>query len=374
MGHVKDTYIQYEAASDHYAGRIVAGLNVNSHKFSVSPPFFLSTETDFTLVRDDIHAAFPFVVDIRYEQILKFCLASLMNSKNWLLEHLGIHCALRRNICLRDFGPQLKTPFVCIRTKYSSDEIEPDLRLTGIPPHVLLLSRIEEYQRKNEAESENQKAFIGEAISTLGENIRADLDTRSIGGGQFTPDNFKELLKPLESIVLEMKNQPAQPTALVQEAPTLEPSERRKRSWNIWSNGCIRQLPENYVINREMPLLIAWQLWHHGDDIAPPLKQIRNEDLCDNRMVKGRLRPKRPAEVRALNNLRFVCRRLDEAANIGQTRTRSMEELVALYSSEALKHVLPREKTMHNRLRRADELNWTHACKVMKAEMKIPEA
>ena len=38
MGKVKDTYIQYEAAQDQYVGRVVAGLNVQSHEFAVFPP------------------------------------------------------------------------------------------------------------------------------------------------------------------------------------------------------------------------------------------------------------------------------------------------------------------------------------------------
>ncbi len=44
MGKVKDTYIRYEAAQDQFVGRIVAGLNINSRSFAVSPPFFLSSD------------------------------------------------------------------------------------------------------------------------------------------------------------------------------------------------------------------------------------------------------------------------------------------------------------------------------------------
>ena len=40
MGHVKERYLQYEKAGDQYLGRVVSGLDVNSVKFAVSPPFF----------------------------------------------------------------------------------------------------------------------------------------------------------------------------------------------------------------------------------------------------------------------------------------------------------------------------------------------
>ena len=40
MGPVKEKYIHYEKAGDQYVGRVVAGLNVNSTDFAVSPPYF----------------------------------------------------------------------------------------------------------------------------------------------------------------------------------------------------------------------------------------------------------------------------------------------------------------------------------------------
>lgn len=42
MGGVKDRYLQYEEAGDQVCGRTVAGLDVNSHKFAVSAPFFIA--------------------------------------------------------------------------------------------------------------------------------------------------------------------------------------------------------------------------------------------------------------------------------------------------------------------------------------------
>jgi len=44
MGKVHDTRIQYEVAQDQYLGRFVAGLNVNIHKFSLSPVYLFTTE------------------------------------------------------------------------------------------------------------------------------------------------------------------------------------------------------------------------------------------------------------------------------------------------------------------------------------------
>jgi hypothetical protein len=40
MGHVKERYLQYEKVGNQYHGRVVCGLDVNSVKFAVLPPFF----------------------------------------------------------------------------------------------------------------------------------------------------------------------------------------------------------------------------------------------------------------------------------------------------------------------------------------------
>jgi hypothetical protein len=54
MGGVFDRYVQYQAAGDQVCGRTVAGLDVNSYEFSVSPPFF---DPSRPLLRDDGTAA-----------------------------------------------------------------------------------------------------------------------------------------------------------------------------------------------------------------------------------------------------------------------------------------------------------------------------
>jgi hypothetical protein len=122
------------------------------------------------------------------------------------------------------------------------------------------------------------------------------------------------------------------------------------------------------LINRDLTLLAAWQLWFYGDDKAPPFRYVESQDLSDNIIAKNRKRPRRPAEVRALSNLRYVCRRLSNAAELGN-RTPSMSKLVALYNSDNVKAVLPPMQTQNNHYRRADELNWSYACSVMKTEM-----
>jgi hypothetical protein len=368
MGTVKDTYLRYEAAQDQFVGRVVAGLDVNSHKFSVSPPFFLSTETDFALVKADIGDLFPFPVMTNYMQLLTFCLASLIHSKNMLMECLGHKSPLRSTICLVTDG--LRSTVCPVVTKYAHNEMEMGFRLTGIPPHALLLAKIDEYQQRNIALAQSQKEFFTTMVQTIIDSFRAELNARSIGGGQVTMNHFREILKPLENKLEEFiqahpSSQPLAPER--HELPVQNSTVHRHRLY-VWRNGQMRRLPQGYLINRKLTLFAAWKLWFYGDAEAPPFRYVESKDLSENCIKKGRQRPRRGAEVRALNNLRFVCERLNEAAELGN-RTPSMSELVTLYNSDRVKAVLPPIQTQHNRLRRADELNWGYACTVMKNEM-----
>ncbi len=45
MGHMKERYLQYEKVGGQYFGQVVSGLDVNSIKFAVSPPYFEYDET-----------------------------------------------------------------------------------------------------------------------------------------------------------------------------------------------------------------------------------------------------------------------------------------------------------------------------------------
>ncbi len=42
---MKEQYLQYEKVGGQYLGQVVSGLDVNSIKFAVSPPYFENDET-----------------------------------------------------------------------------------------------------------------------------------------------------------------------------------------------------------------------------------------------------------------------------------------------------------------------------------------
>jgi len=194
--------------------------------------------------------------------------------------------------------------------------------------------------------------------------IRADLGERAIGGGQVSVNRFEAMLAPLnhriETLAQNLSmtssvNVPSRQEAMVSEQTV--PTQYLKYRWgqdNKW-----RRLPEGYTFNRKLTPLHVWQLWHHGDEVAPPLKLIDQLDICDSAPDnKGKLRPKRDTEVRKFWNLKYLCNQLDEAAEIRRGTTPSISELITSYSSEEINRCIPSNLTTLNRERRSNELNW----------------
>jgi len=378
MGKVKDTYIQYEAAQDQYLGRILAGLNVQSHEFAVSPPYVISSTPEESILHD-MSSVFPFAIATECRLHMKFCLASLLFHKAFLSEKVGNSSRIRTNpILLNRLSEQsvLNLRLTHVTVKFAWEE--PEIHLTGIPPHVLLfidnrllMNTVQEYHLLQVSKIE---AVANDAIAA----IRSDLDSRNIGGGQVSLNRFEMMLAPISeridrlassmstngSTTLISNNNPS-----VIEQSQLNNSHYMKYQWgqgNKW-----RRLPEGYEINRKLPPLVIWHLWHHGDDVAPPLKLIDQLDICDSVAdSKGKMRPSRDTEVRAFTDLKFLCNELDRVSGIRRGTTPSISSLTDHYQSAEVKEVIPSDTTALSRVRRTDELNWHYIVKVMRQQKR----
>jgi hypothetical protein len=80
MGQVKDIYIRYETASDHYVDRIVAGLDVLSEAIAVSPPHFCAN-VPAEAILGHIQLVFPSIVSIEWRLLAEMFVASLYISR-----------------------------------------------------------------------------------------------------------------------------------------------------------------------------------------------------------------------------------------------------------------------------------------------------
>lgn len=371
MGKVKDTYMRYEAAQDQYVGRLVAGLNIHSFEFSISPPFFLSSVVDNVSVKNDMETVFPFPIETKHILAMRFCLATLIHSKPFLLEKLGSESPLHKSVCLTPGG--LESQVQWVQTKFAHEEVELQLKICGIPPHVIQLQKLEQIRQELSTSTREYHAAIVSAHTELLREFRQELDARSIGGGQITVSRIEEMIKPVYDRLAELLEAPrlAAASTVTQEPTDVTNTSRGHRTELYrWGEGNrFRRLPMDYTICTKLTVLAVWQLWHHGDDTCFPFKSIEQIDICDVKMVEGRKRPARGTEVKKLHHMRFLCRSLDEAVGHRVVNKASKRELISLYfTSEALKQVLPSPVTPCNHVRRAEELNWMYASKVMRKQ------
>ena len=333
--------------------------------------------TQYNPLQQDMQAVFPFLLVTQSLLLIKFCFASLLYHKSFMSTNLGARSPFRTNpivITRLNLGSSLRSTLNDVLVKFAWEDTE--IYLTGIPPHVMLFVNckliMHEVQKVHSIQMTKMQDVSNQAVAA----IRADLDERAIGGGQVTVNRFEAMLAPLNQRI-ETLAQTLSVTSSVnassrQESQVTEqivPTQYLKYRWgqdNKW-----RRLPEGYKFNRKLTPLHVWQLWHHGDEVAPPLKLIDQLDICDSAPDrKGKLRPKRDTEVRTYWNLKYLCNALDEAGAIRRGTSPSISELTTLYNSEEVNRRIPSNSTALNRERRTNELNWDYAVVVMREEKK----
>lgn len=370
MGKVRDTYLNYEAAQDQYVGRIVCGLNVNSYQFSASPPHFLSSIGDEEIF-NDMSTVFPFVISIEHRLFVRFCLASLIMSKDFLGQKMGQRSPMRSNVVMQG---RLRCDLSSVTIKYAHQES--DVIHTGIPAHVIVLVNQERQRERLEQIYALLSTKMDETSVKIIDAVRADLDSRGIHGGDVSVIRFQDILRPfhnqLNALSESIANIRSASNPVSTGESTTQEETRDILTYRWGEDNKFRRLPENYKFNRDMTLLQAWQHWHHGHSITvdnvnqhiPPLKRIEQLDITDSRRdVKGKMRPIRDTEVRYWQFLRKACCDLDAAAEV---RGRpSIAEINSMYASEQVSAILPPVTTDRDRERRANELSWQYAAKVM---------
>ena len=291
---------------------------------------------------------------------------------NVLIDHLGENSPIRSNIILRNHTA-LRTAANFVVIKYAHEDRV--INLTGIPPHVMYLVQIETTLRMLQQQHEENRNLMQSTSDRIISEIRADLDSRSIGGGEVSINRLQSLLHPFRDKLNRINQRLAeraetdgnrQSSSQREDEPESPPPQYCKYDWG----GKWRRLPENWKFNRNMTVLLTWQLWHHRDDTTSPLKFIEKLDLTDTQMVNGKARPVRGTEVRHLNSLKYLCGELDRVTGINRTNVPSLGEIVQLYNTPAVQDIIPQTLTERSRVRRADELNWRYAVDVMKDEKK----
>ena len=217
MGGVKDRYLKRESAGDQYVGRCAAGLDQLSKRFSVSPPYF-----DFSAINEALERA---RLKKRIEQwlhsrildegelsasskhIVWTCFASICFHHSFLTNNLHEECSFRASLIFRDIPDE----FVNLaRVAYPWDSTVDTPKITGVPPHVLLMAEIEELKIKFDA-----------LQVTIKSDMKDALDERGVGGSEYHTNSILEAIKESEARMLSGVNGTGPPSLVSENGGTL---------------------------------------------------------------------------------------------------------------------------------------------------------
>ena len=279
MGPVKEKYIHYEKAGDQYVGRVVTGLNVNSVEFAVSPPYFNFPEangtdgggTGIATIEEDIkHSISSLILGGRNMSpqtfsLLTFCYASICYHYDYLDDKLHSRSRVRQSPLYQQCKDEWKAIAV-VDYPWSAKKKTPSL--TGIPPHILLLSKLQII-------SENIENFKDD----FKEVLVSELDAREIGSNNFAAQRVIDELTITRNQLRDMiQDQGRRPTIV----PTRGTTGGRRTTiarpqgpgWHVYGGG-FHMLPKDWRIP-SMTFVQFISMWLCGDidNGVPPLSKV----------------------------------------------------------------------------------------------------
>jgi len=237
---VLERYFKYEDAGDQFVGRVIAGLPVNTSKFSVLPPHFVDLES--SCVKRGIQTMFPALSTVpQLSSILYLLLASLVYHFDFLHSTLPADHAFR-------FTPLFteKDLLSSLRNVLVSGYESPYLVATGIPPHVEVYKLLE----KNERSISTMPTLIMNGIAQV-------IEDKGVKAGHITRDILESVLKSALSKICPTSSQESHDTA-----PPIRPTHANTIPVFSWG-GKFHKLPDNFKFP-SVDVFTAWKLWWCG--------------------------------------------------------------------------------------------------------------
>ena len=216
MGGVKDRYLKRESAGDQYVGRCAAGLDQLSKKFSVSPPYFEFSSINEGLKRARLKKRLEKWLHSRIleegelsassKHIVWTCFASICFHHSYLTNNLHVECSFRASLIFRDIPDEF---LKIAQVAYPWNSTVDTPKITGVPPHVLLMAELEELKIKFDALQNSIKSDMKDA-----------LDERGVGGSEFHTNSILEAIKVSETKMLSSYSKEI-PSLVSEESGTL---------------------------------------------------------------------------------------------------------------------------------------------------------
>ena len=176
MGSVKDRYIHHESAGDQFVGQTVTGLSCLSTDFACSPCYFDFSETeDEELLRQhmDEQICWNVIGGRSMTPKVRFMTIHFLACICYHYEYLqaNLHCKNRLlSTPIFSLCPENLRKLAVVKYPWNKTRFTPFL--TGVPPHILILSDMRRFEAKLDSLSND-----------VIKKMKEELNRRDIGGG-----------------------------------------------------------------------------------------------------------------------------------------------------------------------------------------------
>ena len=277
MGGTRDKYIKFENAGDQFLGRVLCGLNPLSIDFSLTQPFF-DVQNDFEMEEID-----NFIWS-RIENgdqipdgtftVVRYCFASLCYHHQFLKTILQPTSRIRTSPLFMNV-PQHILDKVKTCTYKDVGKYKNAPRLTGIPPHVVILNNLN-----------GITDCVTECSEDIVTKIKADLDDRMVGGDKHQASMVLEQVQGVHRDIRRMIENVQQRSSLLVSDSDSSGDEaevgtgQNRRQIYHWGDGRLHNVPKDFEVPN-MTLGAFITCWFCGDrrDKIPPLRYIEAYDL-----------------------------------------------------------------------------------------------
>ena len=177
MGGTRDKYIKFENAGDQYLGRILSGMDCLSPSFAVTPPFFdAKTNEQNKMVDDFIKSRIENANNISDNlfAVIRYCFASMCYHYNFLTQTLQPTSRIRTSAIFMNIPKEIMEMVKVFTYKQVHEDNGNGNapRLTGIPPHVVLINKLNDLN-----------GHVSECSSlVVRKEVKQELEDRFVGG------------------------------------------------------------------------------------------------------------------------------------------------------------------------------------------------
>ena len=199
MGSVKERYIHYEMAGDQFVGRTVCGLNCLTTDFALSPCYFDFTNCEEPeLKREELNIWMRSNIiggrnlNAKILHMTRFLFATVCYHYSYLQEH----CHPKNRLLNEPVFCQCPQEFQEFAVaKYPWDATLETPKLSGVPPHVMMMSDLRRFETKLDD--------MGDQIM---DRMVNELNERDIGGGMHHATVITDQLRTLNEEFINLRN------------------------------------------------------------------------------------------------------------------------------------------------------------------------